>query len=88
MKPLFTLLILLTLIFTSCSEDEDANNTCKTCDNLEAEICDNGDGTADYIITAISQEITVVTIPIPKDGTINDINCSDLENIETDIEFK
>jgi len=76
------------VLFSGCSEDEN-NDTCKTCDNIEgSEICDNGDGTADYTITISGLVVYSGTIEIPEGYSIEDISCEDIEAYETNIELK
>ena len=88
-KTLLTLAIFSVALFTSCSDDEEANS-CITCNNIEgSEICDNGDGTADYTITIGGLVLYSDTIEIPEEySSINDISCEEIELMEIDIELK
>ena len=89
-KIILSIAMMATIAFTGCSSDDDNGSPeCKTCENINdsgitGEVCDNDDGTFTLTLTQSEEEIFTITQDIPEGESIDDFDCSDLDDITED----
>jgi len=88
-KVILSAMLLASLVFTGCSDDDDDSPSCKICseNTVSVEICDNGDGTVTFTASVAGQTVFTNTDDFDGDETLDDIDCDDLELSDFDLDF-